>query len=433
MSMQGSDPKPGVPLLDRIFLFCGLLMLVDLAFFGSGLLLPGIGLSVRRMLFVIILLVAALRRLLARKPFTRTEVALLLLMLVLVGLWTLALPASYGYSLGIALGDVSPWLGLALLAVWPWDAWPLESQWYRFRRFFVALAVTLALIHLGIWASLVTNVTSPGLLVAATSLLPTNAGEDSVFFSISALSSGSYRIYWSSSIFLMGGLYFLVAYRPARVTFSWALALALVCAALFVTYIRSFLAAGALFCVLPWLFKLRSERGAALNAKVTVLAMWIVGVALVCIAIDPSVLEALQLSRDVSDTERIDQASALLGQFATHPVLGTGFGSYVTQHVRLGELPSAYELVFHALLMKVGVVGMILLVAILALSLDIAGIASRARVNPRRFASWVAFTTGFWFAGATNPIVTNFIGMAIIVLLLVDMRHWGVQAGVAGA
>jgi len=117
----------------------------------------------------------------------------------------------------------------------------------------------------------------------------------------------------------------------------------------------------------------------------------------------------------------------LLGQFAVHPVFGTGFGSYVTQHVRVGEIPFAYELVFHALLMKLGFVGMILLLMILGLALDIAGIAAQARANPRLFATWAAFTTGFWFAGATNPIVTNFIGMAIIVLVLVDMRHWGVQ------
>lgn len=427
--MQGGDAKPTASFLDRIFLFCGLLMLVDLAFFGSGLILPGIGLSLRRMLFVTILMVATLRRLLARAPFTRTELALLMLILVLVGMWTLALPASYGYPLGSAVGDVSPWLGLALLAVWPWQAWPLESQWHRFRRYFVALAVMLALLHLAIWASLVTGVTNSDLLVAATRLLPTSAAEDSLFLNIAPLASGSFRIYWSSSIFLMGGLYFLVAYRPARLTPSWLIALLLVCGALFVTYIRSFLATGALFCVLPWLFRLRGARHAAVNARLTVLAMWIIGVALVCIAINPSVLEVLHLSREVSDSERTDQAAALLGQFATHPVLGTGFGSFAPQDVRPSDTPSSYELVFHALLMKLGIVGMILLVALLALGLDIAGIAARARAHPRRFASWAAFTTGFWFAGATNPIVTNFIGMAIIVLLLVDIRHWGVRAG----
>jgi hypothetical protein len=80
------------------------------------------------------------------------------------------------------------------------------------------------------------------------------------------------------------------------------------------------------------------------------------------------------------------------------------------------------------MLMKLGIVGMLLLLLILGLTLDIAAIRTRAPANPRRFHMWLAFTTSFWFAGATNPIVTNFIGMAIIVLLLVDMRYWKIQA-----
>jgi hypothetical protein len=96
----------------------------------------------------------------------------------------------------------------------------------------------------------------------------------------------------------------------------------------------------------------------------------------------------------------------------------------VAQDIRSTVGNFSYELVFHALLMKVGIVGIVLLVVILGVALDVAGVAARARANPRMFAIWAAFTTGFWFAGATNPMVTNFVGMAIIVLLLVDMRHW---------
>jgi hypothetical protein len=429
--VTGRSIRPATPLLDRIFLVCGLIMLVDLAFFGAGLLLPVIGFSLRRLLFMVIVLVATLRRLISRRPFTRAEVALVLLIMVLVALWTVVLPASYGYSIGVAFNDVSPWLGLVLLAIWPWDAWPAEVQWHRFHRFIVKLAVILAIAHIVFLLLLVTDVTSPVLLMAATSLLPTSLGEDAVFLNISALPSGLFRIYWSSSIFLMGGLYFLIAYRPARLTRSWVLALILIGMALFITYIRSFLAAAILFLVLPWLLRFVSSSGAAVSPRLKVLAMWTIGVALVCVAIDPSVLGALQLSREASDVERVDQANALLGQFATHPILGTGFGSYVSQHVRVSELPSAYELVFHALLMKVGILGMLLLVAILGVALDIAGISAHARANPRMFATWAAFTTGFWFAGATNPVVTNFIGIAIILLVLVDVRYWGSQTGVS--
>jgi hypothetical protein len=425
--MTGVDTSASESLLDRIFRVCGLIMLVDLAFFGAGLVLPGIGMSLRRVLFVIVLLVAGLRRMLSRRPFTAPEVVLLMLIFMLVGIWTIVLPASYGFSPGVAVGDVSPWLGLVLLAIWPWDAWPSEAQWKRFRDFFVTLSVILALVHIGLWAALVADIVSPALVYAATSFLPTSAGEDSTFLSIGEMPGGFFRIYWSSSIFLMGGLYFLIAYRPSRLTRSWLAALVLVCAALFITLIRSFLAAGVLFCVLPWLFRRLNARNIAVNPRLKVLVVWIVGVALVCVAIDPNVLAALQLSREGSDSERVDQASALLGQFAAHPLLGTGFGSYASQHVRLDEIPYAYELVFHALLMKLGVVGLVLLLAILGVALDVAGFSARARANPQLFASWLAFTTGFWFAGATNPIVTNFIGMSIIVLILVDVRHWSLH------
>jgi hypothetical protein len=282
----------------------------------------------------------------------------------------------------------------------------------------------LAIAHIVFLLLLVTGLTSPVLLVAATSLLPTSLGEDSGFLSVSELPTGMFRIYWSSSFFLLGGLYFLVAYRPVRINTSWLAALALICFALFITSIRSFIAVGLLFGVLPWLLRFLDIRGNAISPRLKVLLMWVVGVALVCIAIDPAVLEALHLSRDVGDVERVDQAAALLGQFANHPVLGMGFGSYASQHVRVQEIPFAYELIFHALLMKVGIVGMLMLLVILGVSLQISGISAQARANPRKFAIWAAFTTGLWFAGATNPVVTNFIGMTIIVLVLVDVRHW---------
>jgi hypothetical protein len=360
-------------------------------------------------------------------------VSLILLILVLVALWALVIPSSYGYPLGTAFADVGPWLGLVLLAVWPWEAWPAAQQWRRFHRFVVILAVLLAITHILLQILLLTGLTSPGLLIAATSLLPTSLGEGSAFLNISALPSGLglFRIYWSSSFFLLGGLYFLVAYRPVRINISWVLALLLICIALFITYIRSFIAVGLLFCVLPWVLRFLDVQGNAVSARLKVLVMWIVGVALVCVAIDPAVLGTLQLSRDVSDLERVDQASALLGQFANHPMLGTGFGSYASQHVRVDEIPFAYELVFHALLMKLGIAGMLLLLAILGVSLQVSGITAHARANPRKFAIWAAFTTGLWFAGATNPVVTNFIGMTIIVLVLVDVRHWSDPAGLA--
>ena len=92
------------------------------------------------------------------------------------------------------------------------------------------------------------------------------------------------------------------------------------------------------------------------------------------------------------------------------------------QVIRGAEAPFSYELVFYALIMKLGVIGIMVLVLILGMALKLARARKLAAVRTKNFALWAAFTTGLWFAGATNPMVTNFVGMTIVVLLFVDMR-----------
>jgi hypothetical protein len=418
------DRAKYIPLLRNVFLVSGLIILADLALFGAGIVLPG-GLSLRRLLFVLMMGIALFQRLLLPTPFTRQEIALMALLSVLVCLWSIVLPQSYGFEIGNGVSDVNPWLTLAALAVWPWGAWRRPGQWQSFRKYFVALCVLLALVHIAVWTLFETEVVSPDLFYAATKLIATSGADpDSAFINVGRAGDSGYRVYWSSSIFLLGGVYFLVAYRPAPITKSWLLAVGLVCFALWTTYIRAFLASAAIFAGL-WFLLARAHSGRArLLPELQVVALWVICILSVCLAIDPAILQALHLSRDVSDTERVDQASALLAQFSAHPWLGTGFGSYVAQNVRSEAAPWSYELVFHSLLMKLGLVGMVLLVVILCMALLVADIRATARANPRIFAIWAAFTTGFWFAGATNPMVTNFAGMAIVVILLVDVRQW---------
>jgi hypothetical protein len=419
-----TETHGGRPILDRLFLVIGLVMLFDLAFFGAGILIPGLGTSLRRVLFVALLGVATLRRLAQSRTFTASEASLVLLIMTLTAVWTVVLPASYGFSSAAAFAEVSPWLGLIMLALWPWDAWPEVRQWRRFQRYVIVLSLGLALFHIVLALIIIIGLVPAGLMLTAFDLIPTPLGADGGFLNIAELPNGLVRIYYSSSVFMLFGMYFLIAHRPPRLTRRWVLAIVIIGAGLFVTYIRSFLAVVAMTVLLQQFLRFLGPDH-AVSPRLKVLALWILGVAMVCVAIDPSVLSALQLSRDVSDDERVDQAEALLAQFANHPLLGTGFGSYATQHVRASELPGAYELEFHALLMKLGIVGMLLLITILGVCLSVSGISSHARANPRQFSSWAAFTTGFWFAGATNPHVTNFIGMSMILLLLVDVRYWG--------
>jgi hypothetical protein len=200
------------------------------------------------------------------------------------------------------------------------------------------------------------------------------------------------------------------------------IALGLACFALATTYIRAFLGAMAIFVLLAWVLRRFYSARRVQFPIATILGIWVVAIVSVSVAINPAFLSTIGLARDQSDVDRVEQAAALLSQFETHPLVGTGFGSYVYQVIRAADAPYSYELVFYALIMKLGAIGISVLILILGLALRIARARSLAEVRVNEFALWTAFTTGLWFAGATNPMVTNFVGMTIVVLMFVDMR-----------
>jgi hypothetical protein len=408
-------------ILQRVFLISGITMLIDVAFFGPGLILPVVGVSLRRTLFVVILVALGFRRVMRDHTFTNDEVAFVALLLAFGLFWGALIPYSYGYSLSQSFADISPWLGLVTLALWPWDAWPEETQWNTFCKFLVAVALLLAVAHLGIWTLLVSNLISPELFAIGANLILSNADGES-FLRIVPLEGGQYRVFWSSSIFLLGGIYFLSVSRQRSMRKLWAIEIALACLALATTYIRGFLASIVIFALLAVVLR-RFYRLRRVRSPISmILGFWIASVVSVSVAINPAVLASLGLSRDASDVERIAQSTALLARFDAHPLLGSGFGSYASQVIRATETPFSYELVFYALLMKLGLVGLCALILILVLGLRVAFARKLATRRPNSFAIWLAFTTGLWFAGATNPSVTNFVGMTIVVLLFVDMR-----------
>lgn len=406
-------------------------MLIDLAFFGPGLILPLLDMSLRRVLFVMILVTLGFRRLLSARPFASDEVAFVTLLLAFGIIWGVLLPLSYGYLLSQSFADISPWLGLITLALWPWDAWPSEAQWDRFCKFVIAISILLAAVHVGIWALLVSQVVSPDAFTLTANLVSTG-GDGESFLRLVPLENGQFRVFWSSSVFLLGGVYFLSASRKARNGKVWFAELAFICFALGTTYIRAFLGALLIFVIIAVVYSRFYKNGPQRWPIGTILAFWLASIISVSIAINPVFLDSIGLARDASDVERVQQSTALLAQFAAHPLMGSGFGSYVTKLVRGVDAPFSYELFFYALLMKLGILGVCALVLILGLGLRVALAHKLAVRRPKKFSIWLAFTTGLWFAGATNPMVTNFVGMTIVMLLLVDMRVRSSGAGELG-
>ncbi len=407
--------------LRGLFLIAGSLLLADVSLFGPGLIIPGLGISLRRALFVLLLLTGAARRMARRQPYTLDELSLLSLGALLSMLWVVVLPLSYGFSASLALADASPWRGLLLLDVWPWDAWPEPAQWRRFSNYVLGLAIVLALLHILIWALIVSDILQPELLAVVSNLIAPSEDPSDSFIIVSLLDGGQYRVFWSSSIVLLGSMYFLWTRLTSTHSRGTLIALVFAGFALWATHIRAFL--GALLIFLSLDFGLRLSRRSANLPVLRVIGFWMAAVLAVSLAIDPTLLSSLGLSRDVSDVERVAQARALIAQFLAHPLLGTGFGSYTLQVIRSEISPFAYELTFYGLIMKLGVLGIAALLLYVCVALRLVRLPILACTDPAGYRTWVAFTTGFWFSGATNPMVTNFAGMTVLVLLMVDARH----------
>jgi hypothetical protein len=410
--------------LDRALLACVTLLLVDLALFGPGLVIPIVSLSLRRVLFVGILGLIGLRHLLARVGMTRSEVLLLLGIALQFAVWVAGVPTIFGFRSADSIADALPWLSLVVLVFWPWDAWPQLAQWRAFNKLVVGLAVTLAMVHIVIWALVRAEIISTQMLGLATQALSGSEPDSDSFIKVAISGEGEqYRVYWSSSIFMLGGLYFLIVNHRTGKSLRWFLQLLVILLALWVTQIRAFLAAALIVILMgPVLRHMKILRNSG-NSRAVALLIWVTCVLGVSAALSPEFLQWAGIGRSESDLARVEQAGVLLQRFQSYPLLGTGFGSFINDVIRATDAPFSYELVFYALLMKVGLLGILVLLAILYFALTIVRLPQLAATDPDRYCSWVALTAGFWFAGATNPIAVNFVGMGVFVLLLMDARQ----------
>jgi hypothetical protein len=410
--------------LDALALILLVFLVIDLALFGPGIVLPVVGVSARRLIFVGIFGLFILRHVLTANALTMAQLILLSTIMFIAILWAAAVPAAYGFAPGDSLADVLPWTSLLLLVFWPWDAWPVVSRWMAFAKFIVRLSLALAVIHIVVWALLVSGFLTDGMLSLLTYRLTGGEPVDNSFIRAGMFAENQFRVYWSSSVFMLCGLYFHVVNASKKWSFGWVIAFGILAFGLWTTQIRAFLGAAVIFVVLSSFLRYVKQARLWVSTPAGVLFMWAFFVLCVSAAIRPELLESIGLSRDASDVVRVDQADALLAGFTAHPILGMGFGAYASSLVRSDDSPFSYELVFYALLMKVGLLGVLALGATLFISLNIVRFDRFALLHPLRHSYWVAFTTGIWFAGGTNPFVVNFVGMSVLMLLFVDARYF---------
>ncbi len=127
----------------------------------------------------------------------------------------------------------------------------------------------------------------------------------------------------------------------------------------------------------------------------------------------------------ISNDIKIEQTRKLLGKWLENPIFGCGYGAYVEGYTRSDEAVFSYEMQLPALLMKIGVVGVgLLLFLLIAMVINLRRAKKDGGDTTPSYA-WLFLLSSFGVCAQTNPLLLNYNGMSLIVLLLASCAAIG--------
>jgi len=403
------------------------LFLIELVLGGPGTWLTFGGLSLRKLFFAGTLgSLWLLAPLTGRWRLRAGEVAGLLLLLATLLLWIGLVPVLRNTNLAWAVGDADALLMLFMYFPLAHLVRSGDLDWVRVSRMLMVLTGIVAVGQLAIWLFVQWKPELAGIVSFG---VGTALGGTGIY--VGGMPDGFFRVMWISSLF--GVFAFFLSLRPEFASRWRPLVIALFATMLFVSYTRAFWLGVVLGLGLvavqrvPGLLSRASVRTTRRGAVAAVAgtALLLAAAAFKGEAIGESLVRrfasTFDLTEDVSNAIRVDQFAALVDVWEEQPLLGTGFGGYAPQYLRSTEDPYSYELVSVALLMKTGVAGVLLVLSALAALVARAWLAARRADQEGWLANWLGMVVAFLLAIQTNPFLFNFVGIALVLFLLLDI------------
>ena len=117
----------------------------------------------------------------------------------------------------------------------------------------------------------------------------------------------------------------------------------------------------------------------------------------------------------LSQALREEQDAALLGKWRESLWIGFGYGAYVEDCIRNVQFPFMYESLIPALLLKIGLVGLLGWGAFVAAMVYFA--AKAMWKKPLKFWCWIGIGLAYGMAVQTNPFLFTFPGLSIMLYL----------------
>ncbi|MBO5321494.1 MAG: O-antigen ligase family protein [Clostridia bacterium] len=118
-----------------------------------------------------------------------------------------------------------------------------------------------------------------------------------------------------------------------------------------------------------------------------------------------------------ANEQRQKQTGALLNKWKQSKWVGFGYGAYAEDCIRNETAPYMYESVFPAMMMKLGLVGLIPWV-ILIIAAIVTAVTNFWKKDKKTLLWWVGMSVAFGMAVQTNPFLFTFSGFSMILFIL---------------
>ena len=128
-----------------------------------------------------------------------------------------------------------------------------------------------------------------------------------------------------------------------------------------------------------------------------------------------------------SNIVRLEQMEKLFEKWKESPIIGHGFGSYAEDCIRSTLSPYSYEMQFHALLMKTGIVGVLSLVFLIFTALYVS--LKSWKYHNKNIIAWLFLLIAFGISVQTNPILFSTTGVTIVLIILLVASYFEYNKG----
>ncbi len=383
-----------------------------------------LGFSVRKLLFILIIVMFFLHYFHYRQ-FKFIDIKLFLIGSLFFTFFGLVIPAFYGVDLSLSIADVRPLAGLLLIPFMV-GFYKRSNRWRNDRKFVSVALVLLAFLHVFLWflggvsrewgevaLSTMRSIYEPGVAVI-----------DSKIIAVNYTLEGTFRVQWTSSSFLLLGLYFGFSQLNERRSFYNFIYLFVCCLAIYVTQSRGlvfaiFLGVGHYF-VFYYFIPLKDL---GFRSYFFALSSIFLFSMLILPFFTPEFLEMIGVTREGSDSERSAQIFPLIQNWLNHLFFGSGFGSGI-EVVRSETVPYSFEVSILSLLMKVGVVGIgsALIICSALLAQLFHGLVPQGKKRQLLLIFSMVFV--YIIASNTNPYLSNFFGMLTLYCFTLDLANY---------